>query len=119
MHQVVAQEVAAEQHGFLEQTHLGEHDAHAVELGAVRTAGGPDAELAARAEHEWKQVALEQLELLRVPKEPGDDHRHRLAETVAGWGVRHEQARQLTYVVEALRLERPIPTLGDVLFDSH
>ena len=115
LHQALAQEVAAEQYGFFEQAHLGEHDAHAVELGAVRAAGGPDAELAARAEYEWKEVALQELELLRVPEEPGDDHRHRLAEAVAGWVIRHEQARQLIHVLEALPLERATHPLGHVL----
>ena len=45
----------------------------------------------------------------------GDDHRHRLAEAVAGWGIRHEQARQLIHVLEALPLERATHPLGHVL----
>ena len=94
---------------------MREHDRHAVELRAVRAAGGPDAQLPARADHERQKLALEQMELLRVAEEPCHHHRDRTAETLARRVVGRHQARQLVGVLDTLTLEGAAHPLGHVI----
>src|SRR5579862_1770290 len=111
---VVCEQVGAEQERTVENSEAIEQERDAVELGAVGAARRPDRDPSRAGDEPGEDLALQEVELLRIAEETGDGDCERAPEARAGRSVALDKTCELFDRAQAFARERTADALADM-----